>query len=73
MQEEFVLESQKQNISFIKQNMNEEEKFMLISSRLNNLNETLLYNKITKAFTTSTTTTTSNFKFIFYFIWCGNF
>ena len=70
MQEECVLESQKQNISFIKQNMNIEEKLLLISNRLNHLNETMLSNKITKAppstttpITTKTTTKliTSNF------------
>ena len=65
MQEECVLESQKQNISFIKQNMNIEEKLLLISNRLNHLNETLLYNKITKTppATTKITTKliTSNF------------
>ena len=61
MQEECVLESRKKNISFIKQNMNIEEKLLLISNRLNHLNETLLSNKITKAppFTTTTTKTTT--------------
>ena len=65
MQEECVLESQKQNISFIKQNMNIEEKLLLISNRLNHLNETLLSNKITKTPPATTKTTnkliTSNF------------
>ena len=59
MQEECVLESQKQNISFIKQNMNIEEKLLLISNRLNHLNETMLSNKITKAPPSTTTTTTT--------------
>ena len=64
MQEECVLESQKQNISFIKQNMNIEEKLLLISNRLNHLNETLLSNKITKTPPSTTTTTKTTTKLI---------
>ena len=64
MQEECVLESQKQNISFIKQNMNIEEKLLLISNRLNHLNETLFSNKITKTPPSTTTTTKTTTKLI---------
>ena len=64
MQEECVLESQKQNISFIKQNLNIEEKLLLISNRLNHLNETLFSNKITKTPPSTTTTTKTTTKLI---------